>query len=223
MSVRFSGVRRAAAAAAIVGTVTVAALVAGSATATAGTIRLPAQTQSRTLSDGTVVSVTRSGETAAVTPSLGGTPLQRNANVSGRYSVHLSKPSPQFRIQAGYVVGCQVAVSGLNASGANTGTATSSNPTDSATLGTTLTLGPGRTVQYNITDHERADPFGADQHKPWVNYNNAADGTYSYRNISLSVVGCAGYAQARSYVNIWIFNDTVDQIVTLYGQPFSLG
>lgn len=186
---------------------------------------LPDQTTTRTIADGTVVSVTRSGEVANATPSMGGTPLHRNATVSGRYNVRLSRSAPQFRIQAGYVVGCQVSVGGLTTTGTDTATATATanTSTNAATMGGSLTVAPGRAVTYSITDYERSDPFGADQHKPWIPYTNTDHGSFSYRNVTLSVVGCAGYAQARSFVTVWVFNPTADQIVTIYGQPFSLG
>ena len=43
---------------------------------------LPAQKQVKKLGDGTVITVSRSGERATINPSMGGTPLHRNAWVS---------------------------------------------------------------------------------------------------------------------------------------------
>ncbi|WP_172456903.1 MspA family porin, partial [Nocardia farcinica] len=34
---------------------------------------------------------------------------------------------------------------------------------------------------------------------------------------------CAGYAQARSFVKVKVETDNVMSVVTLWGQPFSLG
>ena len=45
------------------------------------------QKQVKKLGDGTVITVSRSGERATINPSMGGTPLHRNAWVSGKYKV----------------------------------------------------------------------------------------------------------------------------------------
>ncbi|NMO03095.1 MspA family porin [Gordonia sp. TBRC 11910] len=192
--------------------------------ATATTLTMPAQVRSSTLPNGTTVTIDRTDETVVVTPSMGATPVHRNAVVSGRYRVSLSKPAT-FLVQAGYIVGCQVSVNGLTSTGTGSGTANNSTGVVTPTVGggATLSVGPGQAVAYNVTDYERADPFGADQHKKWVQYRNTAHGSLSYKGTSLSVTGCGGYAQARSYANVWVITDTTDQIVSLYGRPFSIG
>ena len=48
-------------------------------------------------------------------------------------------------------------------------------------------------------------------------------GGYTYADETLSVDGCAGYAEARSYVKVTIDNDAVTATTTLWGQPFSIG
>ena len=39
----------------------------------------------------------------------------------------------------------------------------------------------------------------------------------------MMINGCAGYAQARSYVKVGVQTDYLMQVVFLYGKPFSLG
>ncbi|WP_342213503.1 MspA family porin [Nocardia farcinica] len=64
----------------------------------------------KTLSDGTVVTVHLTAESATLSPSLGGTPIHRNAWVSGSAQVHLGRTGAESGgyIYPGYTVGCQV-------------------------------------------------------------------------------------------------------------------
>ncbi|WP_067670844.1 MspA family porin [Nocardia miyunensis] len=188
-------------------------------------VPLPSQTLTKTMADGTVVTVQRTDESATITGSLGATPLHRNAFVSGRYNVQLSRPTPSMLIQAGYVVGCQVSVGSLtNSSSGSTSTDSSgSTSVTGASVGETLSIGPGQAKDYFVTDWERQDDFGAQQHLPFAPYLNTDHAKLNYVNTTLSVVGCAGYAQARSFVNVMVYNPNADDIITLYGQPFSLG
>jgi len=201
---------------------TAALLAQGSANADVF-VKLPDQVQNTTLQDGTKVSITRTGETAVVAPSLGGTPLHRAAQVSGRYQVTSSKKA-KIRIQAGYIVGCQVNISSV--SGGGTGATTENLAgTSSATQGganTSLVLGPGQATQYFINQVEKADDFGSQQYTNNVDY----EGTklkLSYVGSQLQLTGCAGYAQARSIAVVRVRTSNVDKQVTFYGRPFSIG
>ena len=206
---------------------TVAALMAPAIVHADVHVALPSQTDQQTLGDGTVVSVTRTNETANINPSLGGTPLHRNAWVSASYAVKTSKDAKKIKIQAGYIVGCQVNISSVNSQGSgasygqnyNTGAASA----ETGTVGGQISIGAGQAVNYYINDVESADDFGSDKHSSKVGYKNTNHAKLSYTNETMQVNGCAGYAQARSFANVYVVTSNAEQVVTFYGKPFSLG
>ncbi|NMO00058.1 MspA family porin [Gordonia sp. TBRC 11910] len=209
----------------VTATAAVAALSIATPAASANTVRLPAQTKSQQIADGTSVTIERSNERATIAGPMAATPLHRSVVVSGHYSIRLSKKSPTVLLQAGYIVGCQVSVGSLTTTGTGSGadTLATGAVTGSGTAGGSLSLGPGQAATYYLTDFERTDPFGADQHKFYVMYRNTDHAKLNYVNTTIGVNGCAGYAQARSFANVSVLNPTTDQVVTLYGKPFSLG
>src|SRR4051794_14305582 len=77
-------------------------------------VPLPGGEFSKTLSDGTVVNVKLVGESANINPSLGSTPVHRNAWVSGSAQVSISGNTTATggAIFPGYTVGCQVNIAG---------------------------------------------------------------------------------------------------------------
>jgi len=193
---------------------------------------------SQTLPDGTVVTVTRTNEKANISPSLGATPTHRNVWVSGRAEVKLDGPSSTKggRIQPGYIVGCQVNISGTGGAGT-----TSSNPATgvtttvnqdtgafeskagaglSANVG--VTLSPGQAVNYHVIDLEQENAFGERVNRPFMAFTGK-EGSVTWGDSTLGITGCAGYAQARSYVKVTVNTETATQQVTLWGQPFSIG
>ncbi|MGW0036962.1 MspA family porin [Gordonia sp. NPDC003376] len=188
-------------------------------------VNLPSQTDQQRMGDGTVVSVTRSGESATISPSLGGTPLHRNAWVSGKYAVHTSTKAKKIKVQAGYIVGCQVNISGGSGTGGGSGTVNSSGTPTAATVngGGSISIGPGQAVNYYINDVESADDFGADKHSSKVTYKGVDSARLGYVNETIQINGCAGYAQARSFANVTVVTSNAEQVMTFYGKPFSLG
>ncbi|MGJ0121087.1 MspA family porin [Williamsia sp. MIQD14] len=186
-------------------------------------IKLPSQTDVQTLPDGTKVTIVRTNENAVVAPSLGGTPLHRAAQVSAKYTVTTSKKA-KIRIAAGYIVGCQVSITGANSG--TTGTSSQNTVTSAATQGAgatqTLTLGPGQAAVYYVNNVEKADDFGSQQQTQNVDYETKK-ASNSYTNEQLQLTGCAGYAQARSYAQIRIRTSNVDKQISTYGRPFSIG
>lgn len=197
---------------------------------------------SQTLPDGTVVTVTRTNEKANISPSLGATPTHRNVWVSGRAEVKLDGPSSKKggRIQPGYIVGCQVNISGTGGAGA-TGGATNTttdatnyvDPTKSSNTGTSattgglnanvgVTLSPGQAVNYHVIDLEQENAFGERVNRPFMAFTGA-EGSVTWGDSTLGITGCAGQAQARSYVKVTVNTETATQQVTLWGQPFSIG
>ena len=195
--------------------------------------------------------IKRTAESALVSPSLAGTGAGRVAWVSGTVTVDVaniklpteagksdgstsslqgtnnSSTHKVSRINTGYIVGCQVDISGLkgnlginfNLGGA--GTMTGNLVTDAVTGMTSVVtnavspsaslsvpLQPGQ-VRFVHID-------GKDITKPSTTYS------IQYQDAELSQQGCGGAAQARAYTVLEIVgNDYVK--TSLYGQPFSIG
>ncbi|WP_280180136.1 MspA family porin [Nocardia farcinica] len=105
----------------------------------------------KTLSDGTVVTVHLTAESATLSPSLGGTPIHRNAWVSGSAQVHLGRTGAESGgyIYPGYTVGCQVDIPGGGVDGGVQGSVSgvgSGGATGNlgGCGGAALSLGPGQ-------------------------------------------------------------------------------
>ncbi|MGV9860572.1 MspA family porin [Gordonia sp. NPDC003425] len=211
---------------------TVAALMAPAIAHADVHVALPSQTGRQTMGDGTVVTLTRSGETANINPSLGGTPLHRNAWVSAQYAVNTSKDAKKIKIQAGYIVGCQVNIGGVTGAGSGGGLQKTTSATDLQPTGNplpivsgggTFTIGPGQAVNYYINDVESADDYGNQKHSNKVTFKSTNHAKLGYTNETMMVNGCAGYAQARSFANVYVVTSNAEQVLSFYGQPFSLG
>ncbi|WP_019931341.1 MspA family porin [Nocardia sp. BMG111209] len=200
-------------------------------------VPLPGGDITRTLEDGTSVHVTLSGESANINPSMGGTPLHRNAWVSGHGEVNLTggdadDPSTSTRVRPGYVVGCQVDLSdgvtlGVNgtasgsvSAGSDGRPSVSGSVTPGASADLTLTAGQARSLY--VLDLESADDFGADSHD---NRHSAKGGhnSVTWKDETIAVNGCGGYAQARAFVEVMVATPTVTGHVTLWGEPFGIG
>jgi hypothetical protein len=186
-------------------------------------VPLPGGEISKTLSDGTVVTIRMVGESANINPSMGSTPLHRNAWVSGSAQVEVSGGNGGA-IYPGYTVGCQVNIAGGGASGGVDGSAdwNGGNPSVGANSGGNLSLGPGQAKSFYVLDLEQADDFGSDVHKKRNNFKGGS-GSVTWADETIGLNGCAGYAQARSFVSVEVSTDNVVTWVTLWGQPFSLG
>ena len=191
-------------------------------------IPLPGGEIVKTLSDGTSVTVRLVGESANISPSMGATPAHRNAWVSASAQVEVAGGGEDVggKIYPGYVVGCQVNIGGGGVEGSADAQATlgedSASVTPSGQAGGNLTVGPGQAKSFYVLDIESANDYGDENHAT----NNSFDGnsgsvTWSDETIGLN--GCGGYAQARSFVKVKVGTDHVQSVVTLWGQPFSLG
>ncbi|MFE7800336.1 MspA family porin [Nocardia sp. NPDC057440] len=188
-------------------------------------VPLPGGEISKTLSDGTVVTIRLVGESANINPSMGSTPLHRNAWVSGSAQVEVSDEAGG-KIFPGYTVGCQVNIAGGGASGGVEGTADWSGDTVTggvgANSGGNLTLGPGQSQSFYVLDQEVADDFGNESHKKRNRFKGSS-GSVTWADETIGLNGCAGYAQARSFISVEVETDSVITWVTLWGRPFSLG
>ncbi|NNH68333.1 MspA family porin [Nocardia uniformis] len=186
-------------------------------------VPLPGGEISRTLTDGTVVTVRLVSESATISPSMGSTPVHRNAWVSGRAEARVSGSVQKGEIQPGYVVGCQVNISGGGVNGGASGKSDwEGNASGGLTSGANLSLGPGQATSFVILDREVANRFGEEAHSP-RNPFKGTDGSVTWSDSTIGLTGCGGYAQARAFVKVKVQTETVKTTVTLWGQPFSLG
>ncbi|KAF0966163.1 MspA family porin [Rhodococcus sp. T7] len=191
-------------------------------------VPLPGGSITQTLADGTVVHVNLTDESANISPSLGATPLHRNVWVSGKASVNLEGAGAKgAKIEPGYVLACQVDFGAKGGATGGTKGALSdlisgdTLPVDAGTSGG-ITLGPGQAKTVKVLDLEAPDAYGAETHGG-SNTVKGTSGSVTWADSSLGVSGCAGYAQARSYVKVGVSTDNVSSIVTLWGEPFSIG
>ncbi|MEV0359220.1 MspA family porin [Nocardia sp. NPDC050697] len=173
------------------------------------------------------VTLTRTAETAIVSPSLAANGAGRVVWVSGTTTADVtatpegevgpfngpanepgsnnSSTHGASQVNTGYIVGCQVSIAddaiGLGLSGGIT-------LTDGAIGGSVgLNLGPGEVKFVQIEAKDILKP-----------------GVYSveYQDVEIEIQGCAGYAQARAYSVVEIIGDNYSK-TSLYGLPFSIG
>ncbi|NMO00560.1 hypothetical protein HH308_04940 [Gordonia sp. TBRC 11910] len=212
MKISKLGLRRAFAATAVaaVAAVGLSSLSAGGAAAEA----LPNGFKKVTGVDGQVVQIWRTGEYAFAQPSTANNGAGRSVRVSGTYTATVNKGGGD--VEVGYLVGCQVSVTGLDAG------VSGSLSASSASVGGSISfpLAPGEIKKVYVDDNT----FTKDKHVMSIQLSGT----------EIDVQGCAGYAQARSYVKVLAangYNTDAGAVngssgavqATLYGKPFSLG
>ncbi|WP_371851824.1 MspA family porin [Nocardia flavorosea] len=174
------------------------------------------------------LTITRTAESALVSPSMAANGAGRVTWVSGTVTADVThtpvvtEPGPYStpenmpgtnnssthgvsQLNTGYIVGCQVSIGDRAFS---LGASASVSTTQIGVSGSAgIQIGPGevRFVQIGIKDIP-------------------APGTYTlgYRDYEMEIQGCGGYAQARSYTVVEIIGDHYSK-TTLYGAPFSIG
>ncbi|MFC8047096.1 MspA family porin [Nocardia sp. NPDC057353] len=188
-------------------------------------VALPGGSITKTLSDGTVVTVNLVGESATISPSLGSTPVHRNAWVSGSAQVSVAGGEDiGGKIYPGYVVGCQVNISGGGVEGGVAGgfDVGDEEAVLGAETGGNLSLGPGQATSFYILDIEKPDDYGNEDHSTNNSFKGNS-GSVTWADSTIGLTGCGGYAQARAFVRVKVETDRVQSVVTLWGQPFSIG
>ncbi|WP_067672364.1 MspA family porin [Nocardia miyunensis] len=168
-------------------------------------VPLPNGDRALTTATGVQVDLSRTGERAVISPSLASNGLSRTAAMSGVVyaTVHGAKSGT---LATGYVIGCQVDLSGGVGIGGDMYVDTSSAYPE---LTPSINLVPGA-VKVVKFDTKTLDPTAG-----------AIGVTYSDRAVQVS--GCAGYAQARAVSILTVQNDKGSAEVSLYGKPFSIG
>lgn len=150
--------------------------------------------------DGSVVKISRTGESAYPVPSQANNGAGRAAEVSGLVSV--TAGTSAGTLKTGYIVGCQINIDGLE--GALTGSADISGTVGlSGTLTVPLTPGEVKIV-----------PIGSKSFEGGV-------ASIQYKRQGIDVQQCGGYAQARAYSIVQTSGNYVIKS-TLYGAPFSI-
>ncbi|WP_431970316.1 MspA family porin [Nocardia sp. bgisy134] len=190
-------------------------------------VPLPGGQITKTLSDGTVVTVRLVGESATISPSLGSTPVHRNTWVSASAQVELSGSNAKGgKIYPGYVVGCQVNIDGGGVEGGVTGELDWSGDQVEGNVGAEsggeLSLGPGQAKSFYVLDIEEADDFGNESHERRNKFKGTT-GSVTWADETIGLTGCGGYAQARSFVKVKVETTNVMSVITLWGRPFSIG
>ncbi|UGT64447.1 MspA family porin [Nocardia asteroides] len=173
------------------------------------------------------VTLTRTAETAIVSPSLSANGAGRTVWVSGTTTADVtvtpegevgpfngpagepgsnnSSTHGTSQVNTGYIVGCQVSI----ADDAISAGLSAGIDLESGSLGGSigLDLGPGEVKFVQIEAKDILKP-----------------GVYSveYQDVEIEIQGCAGYAQARAYSVVEIIGDNYSK-TSLYGLPFSIG
>ncbi|GAA3022727.1 hypothetical protein GCM10010528_01040 [Gordonia defluvii] len=186
-------------------------------------VALPGEAKTLRMGDGTVLTLKRTAERALINPSLGGTPLHRNVWVSGRYQITASRKVKQMKVRPGYIVGCQVNFAGADSSGDEGDADAIGGGIEALGAGEAVHLGPGQAAFFNLTDAERKDDFSSERHEPYYRLKNTDHARYRYVNAQLGLTGCAGYAQARSWLRLSVETEFATQILDFFGRPFSIG
>lgn len=208
------GLRRLAAAAAVVAVSAVGLASMGAGNAAAGA--LPNGAKTTVGVDGSVVKLSRTGESAFPIPTESHNGADRGAEVNGAVFATFPKGNDGV-LSTGYIVGCQINISDLSFSPSisfNQGV----DILDLIGGGTTpFTLGasvsPGITIP--LTPGQAAVvPIGT---------KSGSGGSLGvqYQQFRIDLTGCGGYAQARAISTIELRGENYVKS-TLYGQPFSL-
>jgi hypothetical protein len=185
-------------------------------------VPLPGAELYHTLPNGLGVTARIANESALINPSMGSTPLHRNTWVSASAQVEVHGKHKGTKITPGYVVGCQVDISGGGANGGAGGSLAGENLTANANTGANLTLGPGQAKSFLILDIEKPDVYGNEGHTFATKFTGP-NGSVTWTDTTIGLNGCAGYAQARSFVRVEVTTDNGISEFRVWGQPFSLG
>ncbi|MCX6469168.1 MAG: MspA family porin [Corynebacteriales bacterium] len=196
-----SGLRRVIGASAVAAVAAVGLASMGAGNAAAGP--LPSGSKTTVGVDGTVVTLKRTGEGIYPVPSLAANGAGRAGELSGTYTATAPKGS-DIKLTVYVVTGCQINISGL--SGTLAGNIDLLGATGGASFGLSIPLTPGQTAVSSINSKEAKDGGKA---------------IVQLRNYPLSIQGCGGYAQARTYVQAVVSGNYYVQ-TSLWGQPASL-
>ncbi|GAA1481482.1 hypothetical protein GCM10009624_19220 [Gordonia sinesedis] len=217
--------RRAAAVAGAAGVAVMGLTSLGAGGAAAGP--LPGGSVTKTLVDGTPVTIRLTNEYVNVQRAVTNVQTSREVWISGKVRVTVGGEAKGGSIKAGYIVGCQLDFG----AGANGGADAKLDPSDlqnpqvsgGAEVGGGFTLGPGQAKYVPIIDETSGDNTAYEDYNVSDYTFKGKTGGVAYSQEKFGVDGCAGYAAAKAKIQVKVSTDAVKGIVTLYGKPFSLG
>ncbi|MBF6497059.1 MspA family porin [Nocardia cyriacigeorgica] len=141
------------------------------------------------------VTIKRTHEHALISPSMAANGAGRVVWVSGNASADVTV-TPEGEV------------------GPNNGPAGAPGTNNSSTHGASqLNTGyiVGCQVSIGNESHEKRNKF------------KGKSGSVTWADETIGLSGCAGYAQARAFVKVKVETENVMSVVTLWGQPFSIG
>ncbi len=188
---------------------------------------LPGGTVTKTLVDGTPVTVRLYDESVTVNRAIVNSVTNRQVWASGKVRVTVGGAAKGGTISAGYIVGCQVHIGYGGSTGGGLGGEWTPGSTPGVSWSNTygspgvsggFTLGPGQAgyvplIQETDTDDDAVNSYTF----------TGSSGGVAYSQETYQVNECAGFAEAKAKVTATINTDAVKGLVVLYGQPFSLG
>lgn len=217
--------RRVVAGAAVVGAAMMGVASLGDGAASAGPV--PGNKVTKTLADGTPVTIQLFDQFANVQRAVTNVQTSRETWVSGKVRVTVGGKAEGGSIKVGYDVGCQINFGASAGADAGYDTAPNDDNTGpkgpSATTGGGVTLGPGEVKTVWVINTTSGDSTA------YKDYNvndfsfKGSKGGLVYSQEQFGVDGCAGYASARARIQVTVKTDSVKSVTVLNGKPFSLG
>lgn len=222
--------RRVVAAAGLAGAVAMGLTSLGAGGATAGP--LPGGTITKTLVDGTPVTVQLFDEYVNVQRPISNVPTTREVWLSGKVRVTVGGKAKGGAVKVGYDVGCQVNFGGGKAKVPGVaGGLDYSDPSnitagaglDGQEVGGSFTLGPGEVKRKWLINETSGDNTAYTDYELNGYTFKGKTGGVAYSQEQFKVESCAGYAAARAFIQVTVSTDAVKGVVALNGKPFSLG
>ncbi|UPG69542.1 MspA family porin [Gordonia hongkongensis] len=212
--------RRVVAAAGLAGAVAMGLTSLGAGGATAGP--LPGGTITKTLVDGTPVTVQLFDEYVNVQRPISNVPTTREVWLSGKVRVTVGGKAEGGSIKVGYDVGCQVHFGGGEL-GTSVGVEQSADTTTTVEPEGSLSLGPGEVSRVWLVNETSGDNTAYKDYELNAYTFEGQKGGVAYSQEQFKVESCAGYAAARAFVQVTVSTDAVKGVVVLNGKHFSLG
>ncbi|MFW0786856.1 MspA family porin [Gordonia sp. CPCC 206044] len=184
---------------------------------------LPGGFVSKTLVDGTPVTVRLSDEFVNVQKAVTNVQTSREVWLSGKVKVTVGGKAEGGKVNAGYLVGCQVNFGASADGGVKAEPSADGGVSGSGEATGGFTLGPGQAKYVPVIDTTSGDDTAYKNYEVHSYKFKGNKGGVAYSQEKFGLDGCAGYASAKAKVTVSVDTDSVKGVVTLYGKPFSLG
>lgn len=215
--------RRVVAGAAITGAAVMGVATLSDGVAAAGP--LPGGKITKTLADGTPITVTLFDQFANHQRAVTNVQTSREVWVSGKVRVNVGGKADGGSIKVGYDVGCQVTF-GAEAGaygGVDYSTDDGLQPNSDTGITGAVTLGPGQVKTVWVINTTSGDSTAYEDYEVNDYTFKGNKGGVVYSQEKFGVDGCAGYASARPRIQVTVSTDSVKSVTVLNGKPFSLG